>query len=173
MEKRATPTDTENIFEADEIIVSKTDLKGHITYVNDVFCKVAEMAEAEALGKPHNIIRHPDMPRAIFYLLWQQIKAKKEIFAYVKNMATSGNYYWVYAHVTPTIGSDGEIIGYHSSRRAVDKDKITKISKLYETILTIENKYSNPKEGIEAGIAYVKNLLHDKGMLYDDFVWSI
>lgn len=173
MEKRATPTDIENTFNADEIIVSKTDLKGHITYVNDVFCKVAEMTEDEALGEPHSIIRHPDMPRAVYYLMWQQLKSKKEIFAYVKNMAKSGNFYWVYAHVSPTLDSNGEIIGYHSSRRSVDKDKIEKISKLYEDIIAIENEHSNRKQGMEAGIVYLTNLLEKASMTYDEFIWSI
>ena len=78
------PTDVENPFSVNDIIVSKTNLKGAITYVNDVICTLAEADESEMIGHQHNIIRHPDMPRSIFQLLWQQIKAKKEIFAYVK-----------------------------------------------------------------------------------------
>ncbi|MCC3861068.1 PAS domain-containing protein [Pseudemcibacter aquimaris] len=173
MKQGITPIDVENTFGKDEIIVSKTNLKGHITYVNDVFCRLAEMPEEEAIGAPHNVIRHPDMPRSIFYFLWQQIQSKKEIFAYVKNMAKSGKYYWVFAHVTPTIDADGNIVGFHSSRRAAPKNEIDLISKLYDEIRSVEKSYSNSKQGMEAGVDYIKNLLLDKGMTYDEFVWSV
>ena len=154
-----TPKDIENIFDENEIIVSKTDLKGHITYANDVFCRVAEMSPDEAIGTPHSIIRHPDMPRSIFYMLWQTIQDKKEIFAYVKNMAKSGNYYWVFAHVTPTLDENGEIVGYHSSRRTAPKKNIGFISDLYNKIRDVEKGYANRKEGMEAGVAFINNFL--------------
>ncbi|MCP5381858.1 MAG: PAS domain-containing protein [Kordiimonadaceae bacterium] len=168
-----TPIDIENIFDDNEVIVSKTDLKGHIIYANDIFCRVAEMAPDEAIGAPHSIIRHPDMPRSIFYMLWQAIQEKKEIFAYVKNMARSGHYYWVFAHVTPTFDEKGEIVGYHSSRRTAPKKNIGIISDLYKKIRDVEKGYSNRKEGMEAGVAFINSLLAEKNMSYDEFVWSL
>lgn len=75
------PTGTERTFENDEIIVSKTDSKGRITYANDVFLKLALYEESEVLGAPHSLVRHPDMPRAVFKLLWDTIQAGEEIFA--------------------------------------------------------------------------------------------
>lgn len=173
MNSKVNPVNVENTFGVDEIIVSKTNLKGHITYVNDVFCRLAEMPESQALGAPHSIIRHPDMPRTIFYLLWQQIQSKKEIFAYVKNMSQTGKYYWVYAHVTPTLDANGSIIGYHSSRRNVDKNTLATVSDLYDKILAVEKSHSNRKEGMDAGVAFVTELLNEKGMGYDEFVWSL
>jgi PAS domain S-box-containing protein len=92
----------ERFFEEDEIIVSKTDPKGIITYANQVFLRTAQYQEEEILGAPDNIIRHPDMPRCVFDLLWKTIASGLEIFAYVKNMAKNGDHYWVFAHVTPT-----------------------------------------------------------------------
>ncbi len=167
------PTTIENSFSDDEIIVSKTNLKGEITYVNDIFCKVAEMDEGEVLGKPHNIIRHPDMPRSVFKLLWERIKDKKEIFAYVKNIAKSGNFYWVFAHVTPTLNEAGEIIGYHSSRRQAPADEVEVVSDLYRNLLKIENNASNRKEGLEAAIQFLEKTLAEAGLSYDQYVWQV
>lgn len=172
-EKNITPQNVESTFGNDEIIVSKTNLKGHITYVNDIFCKLAEMSEEEAIGAPHSIIRHPDMPRTIFYFLWQQIEAKKEIFAYVKNMSMTGKYYWVFAHVTPTIDSTGSIVGYHSSRRSALPEQKAAISDLYSKILDVEKGHSNRKQGMDAGVAFVSDLLNQNGVTYDEFVWSV
>ena len=167
------PTDIENQFSENEIIVTKTNLKGEITYVNDVFCKLTEANEEELIGQPHSIIRHPDMPRSVFQLLWQQIKSKKEIFAYVKNMAKSGNYYWVFAHVTPTVNDQGEITGYHSSRRQAPEKTVEIISDLYRQVHEVENSHSNRKEGLNAGVAFISKFLENKGMSYDEFVWSV
>ena len=96
------PTGVECPFDQEELIVSKTDLKGHITYANDVFVRLSKFPREQVIGAPHSLIRHPDMPRSIFKLLWDTIQAKKEIFAYVVNMARDGDHYWVFAHVTPT-----------------------------------------------------------------------
>lgn len=79
-----TPTGKERFFNENELIVSKTDTGGRITYANDVFLRVAGLTENDALGAPHSLIRHPDMPRAVFKLLWDTIASGQEIFAYVK-----------------------------------------------------------------------------------------
>jgi PAS domain S-box-containing protein len=112
------PTGRERTWGDEELIVSKTDLKGIITYANRTFLSVAGYTEQEILGKPHSIIRHPDMPRCVFKLLWDTIESGNEIFAYVKNMAKNGDHYWVFAHVTPTLDAHGNIIGYHANRAA-------------------------------------------------------
>ena len=117
MKTTVIPTKTERFFKEDDIIVSKTDVKGRITYANQSFCHMADYSEAELLGQPHSIIRHPDMPRAVFKLLWDTVLVRREIFAYVKNMSRNGDYYWVFAHVTPSFDAKGNVIGFHSSRR--------------------------------------------------------
>ena len=101
--KAIKPTGVEAPYTEDELIVTKTDLKGHITYANDVFLRLSKYPPDEVFGAPHSLIRHPSMPRCIFKLLWDTIQAKKEIFAYVINMAQNGDHYWVFAHVTPTL----------------------------------------------------------------------
>ncbi len=167
------PVDAENHFGKDEIIVSKTDTKGRILYANDIFCRVAEMTTRELIGQPHSIIRHPDMPRAVFKLLWDTVAAGKEIFAYVKNMSKSGKYYWVIAHVTPSFDNHGNIAGYHSNRRCPTQESIEKISPLYAQILEKEQQHNNAKDGLLAGEALLHKTLADTGMSYSEFVWSL
>src|SRR3546814_14464925 len=114
--QRPQPTATERSFSEHEIIVSKTDLKGRMTYVNDVFCKVGLYGEEELLGQPHSIVRHPDMPRAAFALLWQRIQEGVEIFAYVMTMAKNGDFHWALAHGTPGHEWQGSCDGFPSNR---------------------------------------------------------
>jgi hypothetical protein len=157
----------------EEIIVTKTDLKGHITYGNEVFLRMAQLTEAQALGAPHNIIRHPAMPRCAFKLVWDTLEAKQEIFAYVNNMAMSGDYYWVFAHITPTFDARGQVIGYHSSRRKPRPEQIAKIEPIYKLLLDEEMKHKSPKDGIEASTGILLKLLKDNNLSYDQFVFSI
>ncbi len=168
-----TPLDEEITFGEEEIIVSKTDLKGKLTYANDVFCRVAEMTTRDVIGQPHNIIRHPDMPRSIFKLLWDSIQAGSEIFAYVKNMSKTGKYYWVMAHVTPNFDGNGQINGYHSNRRKPDRAEVDNISGIYQQLLAEERKYSSPKKAVAAGYALLQNVMERQGRSYSEFVWSI
>ncbi len=168
-----TPINEESMYGENEIIVSKTDLKGRVTYANDIFCRVAEMTTEELIDQPHSIIRHPDMPRAVFKLLWDTLEAGSEIFAYVKNMSKTGKYYWVFAHVTPSFDERGEITGYHSNRRKPESHEIDSISGIYELLMAEENKHSNAKTGMEASFAMLVNLLADQGVTYSEFVWSL
>jgi len=166
-------TGVERFFEPDEVIVSKTDLKGRITYANRVFQRVAGYGEEELLGQPHSIVRHPDMPRCVFKLLWDTLGAGQEIFAYVVNRARNGDHYWVFAHVTPSYDESGRVIGYHSSRRVPERSAIEKVVPLYRTLLEIEDKHADRKQGMEAAFAAVVALLTEKGIGYDEFVFSL
>jgi len=168
-----TPTGVESPFGEEEIIVSKTDPKGRLNYVNDVFLRVSRYRLKDLLGQPHSIIRHPNMPRAIFKLLWDTIQAKKEIFAYVLNMASNGDHYWVFAHVTPSFDSAGNVIGYHSNRRKPDAAQIAKIKPVYDDLLAIENKTEDRKIGMENAIKTLFDVLKQKGKQYDEFVFTL
>lgn len=164
-------TGVERFFGENEIIVSKTDLKGRITYANNVFLTVAGFTEKEILGAPHSIIRHPDMPRCVFALLWDTIENGNEIFAYVINRAKNGDHYWVHAHVTPSRGANGKIIGYHSNRRVPDRDIVEdKIIPLYRDLLQEEHRHANRKDGMKASMDQVVAMLAQSGMQYDEFV---
>lgn len=168
-----TPTSVERRFGEDEIIVSKTDLKGRITYANDVFLRIAEYKESEVLGQPHSLIRHPDMPRAVFKLLWDTIETGDEIFAYVKNMTAKGDFYWVFAHVTPSFDADGQITGYHSNRRVPAAGAIAKIEPLYRQLLDEEKRHANARDGLNASVQMLTRMLDGLGMTYDAFVFSL
>jgi len=167
------PTGVERTFGEDEIIVSKTDLKGRITYVNDVFLRVAQYTEAEVLGQPHNIIRHPAMPRCVFQLLWDTIQAGDEIFAYVINLAKNGDHYWVFAHVTPSYDEHGTMVGYHSNRRVPDRKAVSKVKALYDTLIQIEKQHRTPREQVAASFPAVVELLTSQNTTYEEFVFSL
>ncbi len=167
------PTGVERTFHPDEIIVSKTDTKGIITYANKLFLSIADYTEEEVLGQPHNMIRHPDMPRCIFELLWQYISQGKEIFAYVVNLAKNGDHYWVYAHVTPNFDDNKNIIGYHSSRRVPNPSIMPIIKELYADLLKIEKGNSSPKEALATSMGYIENMLKEKGVSYDEFIHNL
>ena len=170
---RPTPTGHERFFATDDVIVSKTDLTGKITYANDVFLKIAGYEEHEVLGQPHSLIRHPDMPRSVFKYMWDTLEAEKEIFAYVINMAKNGDHYWVFAHVTPTFGPDGKAIGYHSNRRVPDAGPVAKVKQIYAALLAEERKYTDKRQQLEASTALLLKTLQGTGMDYDEFVWSL
>ncbi len=167
------PTGLERTFVEDEIIVSKTDLKGRITYANEVFLRIAGLREFEVIGAPHSLIRHPDMPRCVFNLLWKTIESGKEIFAYVINMAVNGDHYWVFAHVTPSMDAEGRVIGYHSNRRVADRAALDKVIPLYKELVDIENKASNRKEGLLHSEAHLLTLLEKLNVSYDEFIFSL
>lgn len=171
MAREITLTGVERFFDKDEIIVSKTNLKGHITYCNDVFLRIAGYTEQECLGQPHSLIRHPNMPRCIFVELWNTIQAGHEIFAYVINRCKNGDHYWVNAHVTPSRNAAGEIISYHSNRRVPDR-KIVEgtIIPLYKDLLAEEQRHASRKDGLHASSEMVVSLLREKNMHYDEFV---
>lgn len=170
---RVQPRDHELTFGAEEIIVSKTDTRGVITYANDVFVRVCGYSERELIGAPHNLIRHPDFPAGVFKLLWDTITRGQEIFAYVKNMARDGSYYWVLAHVTPTYDGRGRIVGYHSSRRCPERAAVTEVEALYDVMRAEERRHRHRKEAAEASLALVAGVLADKGVTYEEFVWDL
>lgn len=168
-----TPTGKEVTFEEHEIIVSKTDPRGVITYANDVFLRVAGYSEAEVIGQPHNFIRHPDMPRCVFALLWESVKAGREIFAYVVNMARNGDHYWVFAHVTPSFDANGRPVGYHSSRRSMYADALPKVRELYARLRLEEQKHKEPAKAVEAGRRLLGSMLEAQKMEYAEYVFSL
>ncbi|WP_298720173.1 PAS domain-containing protein [uncultured Ferrovibrio sp.] len=171
--KRPVPTNRERSFSEDDIIVSKTDLQGRITYANDVFCKIGLYGEAELIGQPHSILRHPDMPRCVFKMMWDHIKSGNEIFAYVKNLAKNGDHYWVLAHVTPSYDDNGKISGYHSNRRAPDRAALAAIEPIYRDLLTEESRHADRNAGMRAGAERLNSILAQRGQDYHEFIFSL
>ena len=151
-----------------DFIVSKTDLKGNITYCNRIFMDMAEYTEEELLGKPHNIIRHKDMPKAVFKLLWTRIQNKEEVFAFVLNKTKNNNEYWVFANVTASLDVRGRIIGYYSVRRKPNPKAIEIMKPLYAQMLQAERS-----GGITASTKLLTDVLEKKGMSYDELIIAI
>jgi PAS domain S-box-containing protein len=166
------PTDKEIVMREDEFIVSKTDLKGKITYGNKTFIEFSGFEEHEVLGVQHNVIRHPDMPRGVFKLLWGHIQEGKEIFAYVKNICKNGSFYWVIANVTPSVDQFGKVVGYYSVRRKPNPRAIPVISELYRQMLDIEKK-TGTRDAIAASTQLLEKTLREKGLSYEQFVLSL
>ena len=152
----------------DDFIVSKTDLKGRLTYVNKIFIEMGEYTENELLGKPHSIVRHPDMPKAVFKLLWNLVQAGDEIFAFVVNKTKNGNDYWVCANVTPSLDVNGKTVGYYSVRRMPNPAALEIIKPLYTRMVSAERS-----GGVEAGTKILTDLLNEKGMDYNEFIISL
>ncbi len=160
------PTKIEQTFDSGVLLVTKTNLKGIITYANRGFTDIVQMKESDLVGKPHNVIRHPDMPKIIFKYLWQYLQENKEIHAYVKNICADGSFYWVMANVTPSLYK-GKVVGYHSARRKPTKEALEVIIPLYAKLLQAERS-----GGLHASEKMMNELLQEKGMNYDEFILS-
>lgn len=167
-------TGVEQFFGDNELIVSKTDLKGRLTYCNDVFLSISGYSEKECLGQPHSMIRHPEMPRCVFGMLWESIQSGNEIFAYVMNRCKNGDHYWVNAHVTPSRNGAGSIVGYHSSRRVPERGILEgTIIPLYKDLLAQERRHENRKAGLVASTEMVSDMLRNRNMEYDEFIATL
>ncbi|MDX4012723.1 PAS domain-containing protein [Aliarcobacter skirrowii] len=127
----------EKILDDYAFLVSETDEKGVIRFANRDFCTIAEYEIEELIGKPHNVVRHKDMPKVAFKDLWETVKKGNIWTGYVKNATKNGDFYWVFATVYPFISCDGTK-GYLSCRRKASRDEIEKISKIYEELIKQE-----------------------------------
>ncbi|MDH4944699.1 PAS domain-containing protein [Sulfurimonas sp. C5] len=158
----------ELMFQDNELIVSKTDTKGNILYGNELFLKLAGYTEQELLRSPHNIIRHPKMPKVIFKLLWETVQQGKEINAYVMNRAKNGDHYWVLANVTPSYDANKNIVGFYSVRRKPTKKALDVIIPLYEQLYQAEKS-----GGINASQKILDSIIAENGGRYDRFILSL
>ncbi len=170
---RKGPTGVEVHLAPDEMVVSKADLLGRITYANSGFCKVSGYAEDELIGSQHNLIRHPAMPACMFELLWRRLKDRREVFAYILNLAKQGEHYWVFAHVTPSFDATGAVVGYHSNRRAPHDDALAKVKALYAELRSAELCHEDRTAGLRASADLLAKHLRALGVTYEQFVFSL
>ena len=157
--------DEEIKFSKKKFIVSKTDLKGKIIFTNKNFSEISGYTEAELVGEPHNILRHPDMPRAVFFLVWKTLLAGNSISGVVKNLARDGRYYWVIADLEAKKDLNGNITALTAFRRAAPQDVIDTTEELYATMLAIEKKH-----GMEKSLAYLEAFLEESNLTYNEFI---
>ena len=167
-------TGKERVVGDDELIVSKTDLLGRITYANRTFFKYAGYSPQQIRLAPHSIVRHPHMPRCVFKFLWDCLNERQEVFAYVINRAVNGDHYWVFAHVTPSRGRTGEVVGYHSNRRSVNRQVVNDvIVPLYADLQRIEQQDRDGKQGCLTALNHLTGLLAKSGKSYAEFIMSL
>ncbi len=150
-------------------IVSRTDLRGNIKYTNHYFKKITGYKEEELVGRPHSIIRHPDMPKIIFTLMWQRLKENQNILTILKNRTKDGDYFWITTSFQTT---HSEVTkkenGYMAVTYAADKQAIKEIEPLYKKLLDIEKD-----EGEVASIKYLLDFFEENGTNYDDYMKDI
>jgi len=159
-----TPTDVEHEVTAVDIIVSKGDEKGDVTYANPIFFKISGYTQAELLEKPHSIIRHPDMPKIVFKYLWDNIKEGKDVKAFVKNLCKDGSFYWVLAHVRVATNPDGSFRNYVSTRKGMSTTARAIVEPLYKELLAAEES-----GGMDASLSMLEAFLKDNGASLDTF----
>lgn len=138
MSQPIAPNNNEIVLNSGDLIVSKTCLKGNITYANRHFMSIAGFTEQQLLQQPHSIIRHPDMPKGVYRMMWQSLRSGSEFFGFVKNLCSDGSFYWVFANVTPDLDEKGEIRGYYSVRRKPSREAIEAVIPLYKKMCEIE-----------------------------------
>ncbi len=162
---RPVPLDEAIALDSKRYIVSKTDDRGVIEYGNEYFVEISGYKESELIGSPHNILRHPDMPKAAFYLMWQSIQNGKNIMAVVKNLSKNGDHYWVTTDFEIQKNKEGKIRNYIAFRHPASKNVIKVIEPLYAKMFEIEEEH-----GMDASIDYLEAYLEEKKMSYNQFI---
>ena len=167
-------TEVERSYSDTIAIISHTDEKGRITFVNDDFVEISGYTADELIGQPHNILRHPDMPAEAFRDLWATVKTGRPWAGVVKNRCKNGDHYWVLAHVTPSYNADGQLQGFHSNRRVPNRKVLdTTILPLYRQLCAEEERHKNKKDGMRSATTMLGSILRERGMEYDEFVFSL
>ncbi len=167
--QRPTPLNQEIKLDPNRYIVSRTDPKGIITFGNPYFCMICGYSEEELIGKPHNIIRHPDMPRIAFKLMWDTIQQGKDFTAVVKNLAKDGRFYWVITEFSSKKDSTtGQIIEYTAFRKAPPRSAVEAVEPIYKMLLDAENR-----GGMEASQKVLIDFLKSKGETYETWIAKV
>ena len=156
--KRPQPVNEEIELKNNVYIESDTDLKGVITYVNDYFAEISRYSPEELIGQPHSIVRHPDMPRILFKILWDRIQNNQNFIAAIKNLAKDGRYYWVFTDFEPLMNEKGEKIGYKASRKKISRHVTEILDPLYKKLTEIEKE-----GGMQASEKYLNDFLKEHG----------
>jgi PAS domain S-box-containing protein len=155
--KRAEVINEEIELKNNVYIESDTDLTGKITYVNDYFAEISGYEKEELIGQPHSIVRHPDMPKILFKILWERLQHGQNLIAAIKNLAKDGRYYWVFTDFEP-IQEDGITIGYKASRKKISKHVTDALDSIYKKLVEVEKE-----GGMEASEKYLDAFLAEYG----------
>jgi len=156
--------ENETVVKESDLLVSMTDPRGKILYANDLFCKIANYNLTELIGQPHNMVRHPDVPKAIFKVFWDTALKGKPITAFVKNRVKDGGYYWVRAFVMPVV-ENGTITRILSYRHGISDASKEMISEIYKMLIDYEKSHS-----VEESLDYFMDFLDERNLSYDQFL---
>lgn len=168
---RPTPT-SEVVLKDDDLLVSKTDKKGKITYANRSFMTVSGYSELQLLGQPHSLIRHQDMPRGVFRLMWKMLQDREEFFGFVKNYCSDGRYYWVFANVTADVDGKGNTDGYFSVRRKAPVSAVQYCEKLYQQMRLIEENTSG-SSGTDKSMAFLLDTVNEQYPSFNEAMMAL
>lgn len=158
---------------SDELIVSRTDLSGKITYANETFAQISGYEVDELIGKPHNIVRHPDMPHSVFKTLWETLQRGEMWKGYVKNLRKDGGYYWVYAEVSG-VYKDGVLIEYKSLRVPMDEETKVNMQRTYDEKCEQEEHKSRVVVYLQSDLVHkVETLAREKACSSDKIINDI
>ncbi|WP_459212828.1 PAS domain-containing protein [Aquimarina rhabdastrellae] len=166
--KRPIAVNEEIILDPERALMSKTNPRGVIEYANDYFMTISGYEEQELIGQPHNVIRHPDMPKVIFKWLWRRLQEKKNMHAIIKNLAKDGRYYWVITDFEVKLNDMNEVASIVARRRTPPRMTIASIKDLYKKLLAIEQAQS-----VEVSERYLIGFLEEQGMTYDEYIEDI
>ena len=157
--------DEEVEFSKKKFIVSKTDAKGKIIFVNKNFCDVSGYTAAELIGVKQSALSHPDMPRAIFYMIWKSLQSGMEISAVTKNLSKSGKYYWLITDLLVDKDVKGDLKTFSSFNRIAPDHVCEVIEGLYK-----EMNLAEKREGIKGSLRYLETFLEQREMSYNEFL---
>ncbi len=152
-------------FSKKKFIVSKIDTEGRLLFVNKNFCDVSGYKAEELIGSEHHILRHPDMPKAIFYMIWKSLHAGMEISSVMKNLAKSGKYYWLITDFSMERDAKGKLKTFSSFNRIAPDHVSEAMEELYQEMILAEKK-----SGVEGSLHYLEKFLAQKEMSYNEFL---
>jgi len=164
------PINTEKEMSDEEFLILKTDLQGTMIYGNRSFIAFSGYEEKELVGQPHKMLRHPDMPRAIFRLMWETLEDNREFFGYLKYLRKDGSYFWSFANLTPSFDDDQNVNGSFSVQRKPHPKRLTFFSDLYKEMVAVEKQFRTDQEMMDASTEVLNNAIG--GRNYDEFIFN-
>ena len=162
------PTNTGHELSDEDFIILRTDLQGTITYANRCFIRLSGFEENELLSQPHKMLRHPDMPRTVFRLMWDTLESDREFFGYLKYLRKDGGYFWTFANLTPSFDDDHNVNGCFSVLRKAHPARLSYFSELYHEMIEAEKQFSSDQESMDASSRLLTSALGGKE--YNEFI---
>lgn len=160
--------DREVLIDPSKTLMTKTSAQGILEYANEYFMEVTGFTQKELIGKPHQVIRHPDMPQCIYHVINEHLSTGKNVNAVLKNITKDGKYYWVIVDLEANVDENGTLVSYYSRRKAIPKNFIPKIEKFYNNLKMIEQR-----QNVEFSLKYLEGLLEDQKLSFTELILNL